>query len=153
MLLKKSVISFPIALFILLTTFEGIGSADKQTARMTLPPVWRDINNNQVDLSKLAMEKGGLYIIVLRAMWCASCNEKDINNARKHYPDVIAVIGYVMEDELQFFKNKSWGITILRDEKYKLVQSLRMRETSVILKLDKDLSIIKKSGLEPHSEL
>lgn len=153
MLLKKSVISVPTILFILLAVCSGIGTTGKESTPLTLQPVWVDLNNNEVDLSKMAKDKGGIYILVLRAMGCASCNEKDINEAKRLYPDVIVVIGYVKEDELHFFKNKSWGITILRDEKYTLVQGLRMRQTSVLLEVDKNLSIIKKAGLKSHFEL
>lgn len=146
MLLKRPVNSFVVVLGILFF-ITGSGLAAEKGEGMAIPSVWRDINNNSVDLSVLAKEKGGLSILVFRAMGCAACIEKDIGKTKELYPDIVAVVGYVSEDELEFFKNKTWGIMLLRDEKYSFIQRLRMRQLSFLLRVDKNLSIIGKSEL------
>ncbi|MCP4216032.1 MAG: hypothetical protein GY765_15380 [bacterium] len=144
---KRRIIKCALLLVIVHLAFGNLCFPGVNPKAQTVPAEMTDINNNTVNPADYITADGNLHIVVFRGMGCVNCIAAGIEKASDVAPDFLVVVGYVFEKELDWFKKNLPGVTVLRDKNYRLIEGLRIRKTPVMLKLNKDLLIVKKIKL------
>ncbi len=126
----------PVFLIFLFST-AGFGFCDYK-----LPDNWETVTHEGFSWEDYKFDSNNeALVLVFRARDCMGCIKKVIDTLKADGREFIGIAGYMKERELFGINTslKDHRSKILRDQKYRLIRSLKLRKTPVLLILNRKL--------------